>query len=41
MTLTNLNKKYFSKGKSHFLKIYEDYFFLLRIKNQYLRDRSL
>ena len=32
MTLFNLNKKYFSKGKSHFLKIYEDYFFPFKNK---------
>ena len=32
MTLSNLNKKYFSKGKSHFLKIYEDYFFPFKNK---------
>jgi precorrin-6B methylase 2 len=32
MTLFNLHKKYFSKGKSHFLKIYEDYFFPFKNK---------
>jgi demethylmacrocin O-methyltransferase len=32
MTLFNLHKKYFSKGKSHFLKIYEDYFFHFKNK---------
>jgi len=32
MALFNLHKKYYSKGKSHFLKIYEDYFFPFKNK---------
>ena len=32
MKLKDLEKKYPSKGKTHFLKIYEDYFFSLKNK---------